>query len=137
MSSKPKLIPGRYTKGGFVGAVRYLDPATGILYEDARGELRANSGFTHGGGGVWADRYGWEFTEDAPRTIKPEAYGYLVCSPNGPAKVLHPTREEAEKEALRLAKGNVAVEFTVVPVSLGAPVAKAYTPKPAPTLERL
>lgn len=136
MSNKPKLIPGRYTKGGFVGEVRYLNPATGTLYEDACGELRANSGFTHSGGGVWSATFGWEFAEDMPHAIKQEPYGYLVCSRNGPAKVLHPTREEAEKEAMRLAKGNVAIEFTVVPVYPGAPVAKAYTPKPATTLER-
>lgn len=135
MFSKPKLIPGAYTKGPYVGEVRYLDPSTGLLYEDAECALQANSGFTHLGKGVWSSGR-WEFTEDAPHATKPEPYGYLVCSPNGPANALHPTREEAEKEALRLAKGNVAVEFTVVPVYLGDPVAKAYTPKPAPTLER-
>ena len=136
MSSKPKLIPGRYTKGPYVGEVRYLDPSVGALYEDAEGEQRANSGFMPLGDGRWACP-GWEFAEDAPRTVEQEPYGYLVCSPNGPAKVLHPTRKGAEREAIRLAKGNVAVEFTVVPVHLGTPVAKAYTPKPKPTLERL
>ena len=135
MSSKPKLIPGRYTKGPYVGEVRYLDPDTGVLYEDAEGEQRANSGFTHSGGGVWACP-GWGFTEDKRQPVKPAPYGYLVRSPNGPSTVLHPTREGAEQEALRLAKANVAVEFTVVPVHLGDPVAKAYTPKPATTLER-
>ena len=138
MSSKPKLIPGRYTKGPYVGDARYLDPSTGRLYEDAGGAVMANSGFTHEGGGVWAAHYGWEFTEDAElHPTAPEPYGYLVCSPNGPSKVLHPTREEAEQEALRLVRGYIAVEFTVVPVYLGDPVAKAYTPKPAATLERL
>lgn len=116
--------------------MRYLNPRTGRLYDDAGGAVSANSDFMHRGHGVWADGYGWEFTEDATHATEPEPYGYLVCSPNGPAKVLHPTREEAEQEALRLAKGNVAVEFTVVPVYLGGPVTKAYTPKPAPTLER-
>lgn len=137
MSSKPKLIPGRYTKGPYVGDVRYLDPSDGRLYEDADGAQGANSGFRHLGGGVWGASGGWVFTEDAAHTTKPEPYGYLVCSPNGPSKVLHPTSTEAEQEAMRLAKGNVAVEFTVVPVHLGDPVAKAYTPKPATTLERL
>ena len=135
MSSKPKLIPGRYTKGPYVGEVRYLDPSVGVLYEDAEGEQQANSGFQPIGAGTWAYP-GWEFTEGTPHAIKPEPYGYLVRSPNGPSTVLHPTREGAEEEALRLAKANVAVEFTVVPVHLGAPVAKAYTPKPATTLER-
>lgn len=135
MSSKPKLIPGRYTKGPFVGEVRYLDPSVGVLYEDAEGKQWANSVFMPLGDGRWA-RWGWEFTEDALRPVAPEPYGYLVCPPNGPSKVLYPTREEAEQEAVRLAKGNVAVEFTVVPVHRGAPVAKAYTPKPATTLER-
>lgn len=135
MSSNLKLIPGRYTKGPYVGEVRYLDPSTGVLYEDAEGKQPANSGFMPLGGGLWARR-GWEFTEDAPHTVKPGPYGYLIRSKNGPAKVLHPTRKEAEQEALRLAKGNVAVEFAVVPVYLGDPVAKAYTPKPATTLER-
>lgn len=137
MSSKPKLIPGRYTAGERTGEVRYLDPSTGRLYEDAEGAVSANSGFTHEGGGVWTATYGWAFAEDAPHATKPEPYGYLVCSLNGPAKVLHPTREEAEQEAMRLVRGYIAVEFTVVPVYLGDPVAKAYTPKPAPTLERL
>lgn len=136
MSSKSKLIPGRYTKGPFVGAVRYLDPSDGRLYEDAGGERLANSGFKPLGGGVWSDYSCYGFVEDRSHAIKPGPYGYLVCSCNGPPKVLHPTREEAEQEALRLAKGNVAVEFTVVPVYLGDPVAKAYTPKPATTLER-
>ena len=136
MSSKPKLIPGRYTKGPYVGEVRYLDPNVGALYEDAEGKQRANSGFMPLLGGRWACP-GWEFTEDAQRPVAPEPYGYLVCSQNGPSKVLHPTREGAEQEVVRLAKSNVAVEFTVVPVHLGAPVAKAYTPKPKPTLERL
>ena len=136
MSSKSKLIPGRYTEGPFVGVVRYLDPDTGIIYEDDAGRMWANSGFTHSGGGVWADEHGYEFTEDTPHAIKPEPYGYLVRSPNGRSRVVHRTREEAETEALRLAKANTAVEFTVVPVALGAPVAKAYTPKPVPTLER-
>ena len=135
MSSKPELIPGYYTKGPHMGEVRYLDPSVGVLYEDAEGEQRANSGFMPLGDGLWACP-GWEFTEGAPSPASPEPYGYLICSRNGPAKVLHPTREEAEQEAVRLAKGNVAVEFTVVPVHLGAPVAKAYTPKPATTLER-
>ena len=136
MSNKPKLIPGRYTAGPFVGEVRYLDSTNGRLYNDAEGVEHANSGFTLRGHGVWSDDHGWEFTEDAPHLAKPEPYGYLVCSPNGPAKVLHPTREGAEQEALRLVRGYIAVEFTVVPVYLGDPVAKAYTPKPAPTLER-
>lgn len=139
MFSKPKLIPGRYTKGPFelVGEVRYLDPDTGVLYEDGAGGMRVNSGFTHSGGGVWSAAIGWEFAEDKRQPVKPAPCGYLVCSPNGPFKGLHPTREEAEQRAVRLAKSNVAVEFTVVPVHLGAPVAKAYTPKPKPTLERL
>ena len=136
MSSKPKRIPGRYTKGPFVGEVRYLDPDNGRIYNDAWGEAHASYGFMPCGDGVWVDGCGWKFTEDTAHATKPEPYGYLVCSPNGPAKVLHPTREEAEKEALRLAKWNVAVEFTVVPVYLGDRVAKAYTPKPATTLER-
>lgn len=136
MSSKFKLIPGRYTKGPLAGEVRYLDPTNGRLYNDAAGVEHANSGFTRRGRGVWSDYFCFEFTEDTLHT-KPEPYGYLVCSPNWPAKVLHRTREGAEKEALRLAKGNVAVEFTVVPVYPGDPVAKAYTPKPKPTLERL
>ena len=137
MSSNLKLIPGRYTKGPYVGEVRYLDPSTGRLYEDAGGAVMANSGFTHEGGGVWAAHYGWEFTEDAElHPTAPEPYGYLVCSPNGPAKVLHLTAAEAEAEAMRLAKANVGIEFIITPVHLGTPVAKAYTPKPAPTLER-
>ena len=135
MSSKPKLIPGRYTKGPYVGEVRYLDPSVGILYEDAEGEQQANSGFTHSGRGVWVS-FGWAFTEDAPRTVAPEPHGYLICSKNGPAKVLHLTAAEAEAEAMRLAKANVGIEFIITPVHLGTPVAKAYTPKPAPTLER-
>lgn len=135
MSSNLKLIPGRYTKGPYVGEVRYLNPSEGTLYEDAEGKRRANSGFKPLGDGLWACP-GWAFTEDAPHIAPPEPYGYLVCSLNGPAKYLHPTRKAAEKEALRLSKGNIAIEFTVVPVYLGAPVAKAYTPKPVPTLER-
>lgn len=136
MSSEPKLIPGRYTKGPYVGEVRYLDPSVGVLYEDAEGKQQANSGFTPLGAGRWGGGFDWEFIEGAPPTVGPEPYGYLVCSPNGPSKVLHPTREEAEQEALRLAKGNVAIEFAVVPVYLGARVAKAYTPKPVAKLER-
>lgn len=135
MSSNLKLIPGRYTKGPYVGEVRYLNPSEGTLYEDAEGLYRSNSGFMPLGDGLWGCP-GWAFTEDAPHPAKPEPYGYLVCSLNGSAKYLHPTREAAEKEALRLSKGNIAIEFTVVPVYLGAPVAKAYTPKPVPTLER-
>lgn len=136
MSSNLELIPGRYTKGPYVGGVRYLNPSEGVLYGDAEGKRRANSGFMPLGDGLWACP-GWEFAEVAPRTTAQEPYGYLVCSPNGPAKVLHPTREEAEQEALRLVRGYIAVEFTVVPVYLGDPVTKAYTPKPAPTLERM
>ena len=136
MSSKPKLTPGRYTKGPYVGEVRYLDPSVGVLYEDAEGAQRANSGFTSLGDGRWACP-GWEFTEDAPPTASPEPYGYLVCSPNGPATVLHLTAAEAEAEAMRLAKANVGIEFTITPVHLSTPVAKAYAPKPAATLERL
>lgn len=137
MSSKPKLIPGRYTKGSHVGEVRYLDPRTGRLYADADGMQVANSRFTHEGGGVWTAHYGWEFTEDAPHATKPEPYGYLVCSPNGPGKVLHLTAAEAEVEAMRLAKANIGMEFIITPVHLATPVAKVYTPKPKPTLERL
>ena len=137
MSSKPKLIPGRYTKAPYVGEVRYLDPSVGALYEDAEGEQQANSGFMPLLGGRWV-RPGWEFTEDAELhpTAEPEPYGYLVCSPNGPAKVLHLTAAEAEAEAMRLAKANIGVEFIITPVHLATPVAKAYTPKPAATLER-
>ena len=136
MSSKPKLIPGRYTKGPYVGEVRYLDPSVGVLYEDAEGEQRANSNFTHSGGGVWAS-CGWEFTEDKRQPVKPAPYGYLICSPNGPAKVLHLTAAEAEAEAMRLARANIGMEFIITPVHLATPVAKVYTPKPKPTLERL
>lgn len=136
MSSKPKLIPGRYTKGVYAGEERYLDPRTGHLYLDASGAYQVNSALKPLGGAVWSGQYGCEFTEDTLHPSEPEPYGYLVCSLNGPAKVLHPTREEAEQEAMRLVRGYIAVEFTVVPVYLGDPVAKAYTPKPAPTLER-
>lgn len=136
MSSKPKLIPGRYTKGPYVGDVRYLDPSVGALYEDAEGTRRANSGFMPMVDGRWACP-GWEFAEDTTPTVKPEPYGYLICSKNGPAKVLHLTAAEAEAEAMRLSKVNIGVEFIITPIRLGAPVAKAYTPKPAPKLERL
>ena len=127
MSSKPKLTPGRYTKGPYVGEVRYLDPSVGILYEDAEGEQRANSGVTPSGGGVWAS-CGWEFTEDAPRTVEQEPYGYLVCSPNGPAQLLARTQLEAEAEAMRLAKANVGVEFTITPYTW-APLLQRRTPR--------
>ena len=136
MSSKPKLIPGRYTKGPYVGEVRYLDPSVGVLYEDAEGKQQANSGFMPLLGGRWACP-GWEFTEDAQRPVAPEPYGYLVCSPNGPARVLHLTVAEAEAEAMRLARANIGMEFIITPVHLATPVAKVYTPKPKPTLERL
>lgn len=136
MSGNLKLIPGRYTKGPYVGDVRYLDPSVGVLYEDAEGKQRANSGFMPLGDGRWACP-GWAFSEDVPRTVEPEPCGYLICSKNGPAKVLHLAAAEAEAEAMRLAKANVGVEFTITPVHLGTPVAKAYTPKPKPTLERL
>lgn len=135
MSSKTKLIPGRYTKGPYVGVVRYLDPSEGTLYEDVEGLHRANTGFMPMGNGLWGCP-GWGFAEDKRQPVKPAPYGYLVYSKNGPAKVLHLTREEAEQEAMRLAKGNIAVEFTVIVVHLGATVAKAYTPKPVATLER-
>lgn len=136
MSSNLKLIPGRYTKGPYVGDVRYLDPSVGVLYEDAEGKRRANSGFMPLGDGRWAG-LNWEFIEGTPPTVEPGPYGYLICSKNGPAKVLHLTAAEAEAEAMRLASANVGVEFTITPVHLGTPVAKAYTPKPKPTLERL
>lgn len=136
MSSKPKLIPGRYTKGPYVGEVRYLDPSVGVLYEDAEGKQQANSNFTHLGGGMWASGV-CEFTEDKRQPVKPEPYGYLICTPNGPGKVLHLTAAEAEVEAMRLAKANIGMEFIITPVHLATPVAKVYTPKPKPTLERL
>ena len=136
MSSKPKLIPGRYTKGPYVGEVRYLDPSVGALYADAEGVQSANSGFMPLGDGRWACP-GWEFTEDAQRPVAPEPYGYLIGSLNGPGKVLHLTAAEAEVEAMRLAKANIGMEFIITPVHLATPVAKAYTPKPAATLERL
>lgn len=141
MSSNLKLIPGRYTNGPYVGAVRYLDPSVGVLYEDAEGKCPANNGFMPLGGGRWAGPGwappGWEFIEGTPPTVEPGPYGYLICSKNGPAKVLHLTAAEAEAEAMRLASANVGVEFTITPVHLGTPVAKTYTPKPKPTLERL
>lgn len=136
MSSNLKLIPGRYTKGPYVGEVRYLDPSDGFLYEDASGARRANSGFYPRGGGVWLTRSGCEFTEDAQRPVAPEPYGYLISSPNGPGKVLHLTAAGAEVEAMRLAKANIGMEFIITPVHLATPVAKAYTPKPVATLER-
>lgn len=136
MSSNLKLILGHYTKGPYVGEVRYLNPINGRIYNDAEGKQPANSGFRPLGDGRWACP-GWEFTEDAQRPVAPEPYGYLIGSLNGPGKVLHLTAAEAEVEAMRLAKANIGMEFIITPVHLATPVAKAYTPKPKPTLERL
>lgn len=63
--------------------------------------------------------------------------GYVIRSANGAPTVLHCNQGIAEAEALRLARGNTGVEFTVFPVYYGKAVSKAHTPKPVVQLEKL
>lgn len=139
-----KLLKGRYTATDgdnthLVGEVRYLNPLTGELYEDADRKIYANIGFKPGSRtGVWVDGDGFEFTIDEVAVESAKAIlGYVVASARGAPTVLHRTQKIAEAEALRLARGNTGFEFTVFPVYCGEAVAKAHTPKPVAKLEKL
>lgn len=136
-----KLLKGRYTATDrqytdLVGAVRYLNPLNGTLYEDPASEIYANSGFIPLGCGKWVNGT-CEFTADEVAEDAVEVLGYVVVSANGKPTVLHRTQKIADAEALQLAKGNTGVEFTVFPVYCGKAVAKAHAPKPVAKLERL
>jgi len=136
-----KLLKGHYTaaacnSGDLVGAVRYLNPNTGELYEDDSGEIYANSGFRAAGNGRWTNGMS-EFVTDEVAVEPADTLGFVIASSNGAPNVLHRTQKIAEAEALRLAQGNTGVEFTVFPVYCGKAVSKAHTPKPVAKLEKL
>lgn len=140
----PQRIKGRYTKslyGAMNGIVRYLDPVSGCIFKDATGGSLRCGGFKPGSRtGVWTDGEDFEFTADEVAdevAVESAILGYVISSANGAPTVLHRTQEIAEAEALRLAKGNTGVEFTVFPVYCGKAVAKAHTPKPVAKLEKL